>query len=215
MNSSPLHTPTLATVIAQAISASLRDLHTAMPGQIESYDSTTAKANILPLINRQLPDGTILQLPVIQQVPVCWPRTSQGIIHFPLQRGDGVLVIFSERSLDEWLTAGGSVAPEDKRIMDLTDAIAIPGLFDFSKTTPALNDNASLNIIFKEQSIRIDGSGNISIGASSTQAVLTAAYKLALETQLQLIATALNSAGFPVAPFSPPANSLTSKAVLQ
>lgn len=211
MNTAPLHTPTLSTVISQAITARFGDLHTAMPGQIESYDYTTAKATVLPLLNRQLPDGSIMKLPVIQQVPVLWPRTDDAIIHFPLQRGDGVLLVFSERSLDEWLTTGGIVAPEDKRVFDLSDAIAIPGLFNLSATTPSINNNDDLNIIYKGQSIRIMANGNISLGNSGTQGVITAAYKTALETQLGLIATALNSAGFPIATFVPPVNSLTSK----
>src|SRR5699024_8745233 len=50
----------------------------------------------------------------------------------PLQSGDGVLLIFADRSLDEWKRSGGPVAPADRRQHELTDAIAVPSLLPFS-----------------------------------------------------------------------------------
>jgi hypothetical protein len=179
MNNSPLHTPTLATVISQALASVIGSLHSAMPGQIESYDYKMAKADVLPLLNRTFEDGTIMTMPVVKNIPVIWPRTSQGSITFPLQRGDGVLLIFSERSLDEWLSQGGSVAPKDQRTFDLSDAIAIPGLYSFAAQMSTQANNEDFKIIFKDQSITLkgDSSGEILIGKDAVTKLVNDTFK--------------------------------------
>src|SRR5690606_33082216 len=53
-------------------------------------------------------------------------------VTFPVDAGDEVLLIFSESALDAWLTYGGEVDPVDDRRFSLSDAIAIPGLRNFS-----------------------------------------------------------------------------------
>jgi hypothetical protein len=191
----PVNTPTLATVIAQAITSMMGAVHTCMPGQIETYDYKTAKADVLPLINRSYDDGSVIRMPVIMNVPIVWPRTSAGAITFPLQRGDGVLILFSERSIDEWLTNGKQVTPLDTRQYDLSDAIAIPGCFAFNVSVPSPANGTDFIINYKGQTVSIKPDGTIEHGASATQYVMTAAYKSQLETYLGLIKTCLDSIG--------------------
>lgn len=50
---------------------------------------------------------------------------------FPVKPGDGCLLIFAERSLDEWKDGGGEVTPNDPRAMDLSDAVALMGFVHF------------------------------------------------------------------------------------
>jgi hypothetical protein len=159
----PVHEPTLAHVLEQAIMSVLGSVHTAFPGQINKYDYTKAEADIKPLLSKKYDDGTIAEMPIIPSVPIVWPRTSLGSISFPLQRGDCCLVICSERSLDKWLSKGGIVINEDTRKFDLTDAIAIPGLYSFATPTKILN-NEDFLITFKDQTIKIKQGGNIEIG---------------------------------------------------
>jgi hypothetical protein len=106
-------------------------------------------------------------MPVINNVPVIWPRTSLGSISFPLTHGDGVLLIFSERSLDEWLSNGGALAPNDPRQFDLSDAIAIPGLFSFATQMPSTVNNTDFVINFKNEQIIIRDNGDIEVGKNS------------------------------------------------
>jgi hypothetical protein len=213
-NNAPISQPTLTDVLEATISSFLGGIHTAFPGNIESYEESSCKASIQPLIARKFDDESTLQFPLIPDVPIVWPRTKLGSISFPLSRGDGVLVICSERSLDEWLAKGSVVAPEDKRRFSLIDAIAIPGLFSFNEVSK-ISDNTSFQIHFNNQKVRITNNGSVEIGSAPLQSVMTAAYKTALELQLGLIATALNTLGQPIAPFVPPANGLTSKVTLE
>lgn len=122
-------TPTLAKVLQDVLESRLCDLHTALPGEVVSYDSATMLATIKPLLKRKYATGELVSLPNIQNVPVKHPRTVDAAIHLPIKKGDGVLLIFIERSIDKWITQGGEVSPEDPRKHSLSDAICIPGLF--------------------------------------------------------------------------------------
>jgi len=131
----------MATAIREAIQKNVAEIHTAIPGRIEKYDYSTQKADVKPLIKKRYVGGVVEALPVISNVPVVWPGNSTAALTFPLKRGDGVLLIFSERAIGEWLSDGGDTEPEDPRKFDLSDAIAVPGLYAFTHTSPAANND--------------------------------------------------------------------------
>lgn len=120
-------TPELAEVIADAIEDRLLDVYTNMPGEIESYDPTKQTATIKPSIKRTYPDGSVVDRPLIQNVPIIFSRGKKSSLTFPLQKGDPVLLCFSMRSIDVWKAKGGAVDPKDFRKFNITDAFAIPG----------------------------------------------------------------------------------------
>lgn len=153
--------PTFIELLRGAVTRSVQDLHVALPGSIEDYDAATQKASVKPLIKVPLADGTSQSLPVIPDVPVVWPRGGGALLSFPLERGDGVLLVFSERSLDEWLSQGGEVAPEDPRTHHLTDAIALPGLSPFSDASQA--DARDVVLRFNETEVRLAKAGDFSV----------------------------------------------------
>ncbi len=231
MSNSPIHEPTLADVLESTVTAIIGQIHTSFPASIESYDESKSMVSVQPLVSRKYNDGSVVDFPVIPNVPVVWMRTNLGSISFPLNRGDGVLVLCAERSLDEWLSKGTKVAPDDKRRYALIDAIAIPGLFSFNKTTK-ISGNTAFQIHFKNQTIQITDSGTIEVGTAPLQKAMTEAYKTSIGLYLTAIQTFINScvssttdpvlaaaaaafiATFPSG-FLPPANGLTSKVVLE
>lgn len=216
MNQAPLHEPTIADVISRAVSSILGSVHTSFPGKIDKYDYATGKADIQPLIGRRYNDGSTLDMPIIPSVPVVFPRCSAGSVSFPLTRGDGVLVVCCERSIDEFKSKGGKVVPEDGRRFDLSDAVAIPGFFPFTEKT-TISGNNDFQIVFKGQSIFIRENGDIEIGGAPVQNLMTKAYSTALDIQLGLMVTALNAllSAIGITPAVPlwtaPATGLTSK----
>ena len=173
-------TPTLAEVINDMIEAKILDIHTSMPGKVETYDHTQQKADIKPLLRKKytVNGGTIVEIPVIPGVPVQWPAANNGAayIHMPLKSGDLGLIIFTDRSIDAWLSreqhpqedAGKIMSPNDPRHHDLSDAIFIPGIRPFNW---ALENTNADNFILQNGSIRIelDPSGKISITGASNE----------------------------------------------
>ena len=154
---------TLADAIVNTFWSLISSIHTCLPGRIEKYTRTEQKANVKPLIKKKYLDGTAVEFPVIPNVPIVFPRTKRGGITFPLEQGDGVLLVFSERALDRWLSSGEDVEPGDYRKFDLSDAIAIPGLFSFKQPNLATNDD-DVEIHNEGQRITIKKNGDIEIG---------------------------------------------------
>lgn len=172
-------TPSFVEAITRVLDNKLRNTFNALPAKIETYDETKQLASVKPLLNRKLKDESELILPVINNVPVIFPRTANAIISLPIAVGDKVLLVFADRSLDEWLSSGNEVFPADNRMHDLSDAIALPGLYDFSSASDASKDDLLIKhktskiTIAANGDIKIDGgaSGKIAIGNSSEELI--------------------------------------------
>lgn len=141
-------TPKQATVVREAIRRAIRGARVAIPARVEVYSAGTATqrptVDVLPLLQDALPgDPLASNLPVIRMVPIVYPSTATTCLAFPLAVGDCVLLVFADRSLDAWLsgTKTDPQDPQDTRHHALTDAIAIPGLFqDAVPLADAIND---------------------------------------------------------------------------
>ena len=159
----------LVQALKAGVESRIGEVHVAIPARIEKYDHATCKAEVLPLVRRILPNGDTLAWTIIPNVPVVWPRTSEFIFHAPLIRGDGVLLIFSERSIDDFLSAesGQEVTPTDPCMHSIRDAIAIPGLFPFTCDSKVDADD-EVQIIYKDAKVRIKSNGDVSIDTAGT-----------------------------------------------
>lgn len=155
-------------VLRGFIDARLADIHTCLPGRIEKYDHTKQKASVKPLIKKQYRDGEVQSLPVIVNVPVVWPRSGGASLTFPVQAGDGVLLLFTERAMERWLSSGGEAVPGDPRKFDLSDAIAIPGLVPFTEGSLSEN-NEDVLLVHNDAKLKIDASGKLALGNSQAE----------------------------------------------
>ena len=120
-------------LIRQALFHTLSQVRVMMPAQIESYSPSENLAQVKPLIQQRYSDDTFKPIPVINQVPVQWMRTARAGITMDLVKGDLGSIVFSDRSLEDWLQLGGDNEPEDPRIHSLNDAVFIPGLYPFGQ----------------------------------------------------------------------------------
>lgn len=190
----------MADAIRLAVLYQLNNVHTAMPGSIVSYDFEKQKASIQPLLNKVWADGTTTPMPILENVPVIFPRAGGASLTFPVTQGDTCLLLFIERSTDLWLTQGGQVSPDDPRKFDLSDGVAIMGLFPFSENSLAEN-NTDLLLTYAGSKIRIQQSGAISIETSSTVAIGTSTNELLkiLSDTLTILSNSLTTAvGTPI-----------------
>ena len=154
----------LSEPLLRAVDQALTDIRVCLPARIESYDHTTQRAEVTPLLRRAYVDGETDSMPVIAGVPVVWPRSGGASLTMPVRRGDGVMLVFSDRSLDRWLVQGGEVTPDDRRKHDLSDAIAIPGLYSFADQSPQDNNDDVL-LQYAGSSLRMKADGDIEITA--------------------------------------------------
>jgi hypothetical protein len=124
--------PLLTEILAQVRERAAADVRVALPAKVVRFDAATQMIDAQPMVREGYIDENGERqtdaLPVIPNVPVCFPGSGPFCITFPIAVGDTVLLVFSDRSLDKWLSVGGVIDPGDDRNHHLTDAIAIPGL---------------------------------------------------------------------------------------
>ena len=65
--------------------------------------------------------------PVIQDIPVVFPRGGGCTLTFPVKAGDECLVIFSDRCIDFWWQNGETQNTSRTRSHSFSDAFVIPG----------------------------------------------------------------------------------------
>lgn len=119
--------------IGRTIEEFLSGIHTAVPGEIKQFNPATCTASILPKGQFKSPDGRVFDYPVINEVPVVFIQGGQDVtIAYPIKAGDGCLLIICEQALDYW-KYGGDTKTDLKH--DLTNAVALPGLFNRPNAT--------------------------------------------------------------------------------
>lgn len=162
-----------ATDTRRLIAAELADIHTCLPGVIVDYDGEYA--TVRPTLDKQLANGEVLAAPSIARVPVCWPcgdvNGAQALFTVPLKAGDGVLLHFSERALDEWL-GGQDGAPGDPRQFDLSDAFATPML---RPTRGPTADTERVSLQYGPMTLKITAEGQVDINTPAPINVTTEA----------------------------------------
>ena len=154
-------TPTLEQIILDGVKAATSNLNVAMPGVVIEYDPATQKCSVQPSIKRVYDDGTTVNLPIITNVPVAFPRAGKAFISLPIKADDTVLLIFSQRSIDKWLSQGGVVKADDPRMHSLSDAVAIAGVYPFTDSIDASADHIRIQNDKSIIDVKADGTYQI------------------------------------------------------
>lgn len=106
-------------------------LRVAMPGIIQSFNPAHVTCVVrlaIEGINQDDDDNIAsLELPLLVDVPVVFPRGGGCTLTFPVQHGDECLVIFADRCIDFWWQSGGVQKAVSDRMHDLSDAFALVG----------------------------------------------------------------------------------------
>lgn len=136
----------------------LTDVYTTIPGIVEAYDGRVVTAR--PAIDKMLANGQVLSPPKIVDVPVYWMTGDGGsaLISVPLKPGDNVVLHFSMRSLDNWLS-GANQAPDDPRQFDMTDAFCTPVL----RPTVRAADTENVSVEYGPGTLKIAPTGDMTI----------------------------------------------------
>ena len=120
---------TIEAYIADEIWANQLELNTFMPANVIAYDATNQTVDVQPVLNTTyISPPMSVKKPQLLGIPIIFPKSSGNAIHIPLKKGDGVGIIFCQRSLDEWKSKGDVTSVLDTRLHDFTDAVAIAGL---------------------------------------------------------------------------------------
>jgi hypothetical protein len=123
------------------------EVWTALPCVVVSVNWTMMTLVAQPVIQGRMMDSqdniSFVNLPVLLDVPICFPSCAGFMITMPLASGDEVLVVFSSRCIDSWWQNGWSQGtpcpPANYRMHDLSDGFAIPGPKSVPNVFPAIS----------------------------------------------------------------------------
>jgi len=109
----------------------LEQVHTSMPGKIDTFDADIRLAKVIPMIKMKNAKSVDIPLPAIDNVPVIFPTASAFSLTWPLKAGDGCLLLFSELGIGNYLNSNGKnvVCADDNVRHSLTDAVCVPGVY--------------------------------------------------------------------------------------
>lgn len=192
----------LGNMVEEAIRTALRAARMALPGKIVSYSSLTQTAEVdiqveIPL-NKLNGRSEVLrgehiyeELPKLHGVPVGHPRGGGFFVHFPMEAGDFVWVMFSDQSMDEFIRTGTVSKPVDTRSHDLFP-YALPA------SDPSIPNRLTPGLPSDELVVGREGGSEIRFKQNNEVHIAGEADFLAradrTESQLQIIVTALTTA---------------------
>lgn len=152
--------------------ASIKNLNFALPGIIQTYDATRKRAVVLPAIDTLLPGDESMQKPPLANVPVLHPTGGGFVMQFPLERGNPVMLLVSQRGIVQFKRAYQRSLPTKTSFFSLSDAVAIPG-FGAISISPARANAATLQtedgttfIAVSNGSVEIQTTGDLTINAN-------------------------------------------------
>lgn len=169
-----------AAAVRAEVESTVLDVHTSMPGIIQSFDADKQTAVVKPATQKFFRGKGFVEIRQLVDVPVQFPRGGGFVLTFPVAAGDECLLVFSERSIDHWFETGRVSPPSDTRTHSLSDGFAVVGVSSLPHVVTDFNASAvelrSLNGAAKVQiasggaisikspgAIDIQGSGAVSI----------------------------------------------------
>lgn len=127
----------LMDIIRTQFKIDMSDVYTAMPCKVVNVyqDNKQQKVDVIPSVDNLLKDGSGEPGMQILGIPIIFPGSSTTLISFPINNGDTVMCVFSQRSMDNFKIGNGEpTTANDYRKFSDQDAVAIPGLFPFGKS---------------------------------------------------------------------------------
>ncbi|WP_132995846.1 Gp138 family membrane-puncturing spike protein [Sporanaerobacter acetigenes] len=114
----------------------LNRINKCMLGKIETFNPTTMKASVIPLVRDKDENK-----PILIEVPVSFMKAGSFLIRPPYKAGDIVLVVFADEDIDNVLLSGNISDPNSTRKHSLDDAIIVGGIMPFTTTLPSEHRN--------------------------------------------------------------------------
>ena len=124
-------TPEISEIIAAAIESDRIDIHTALPGRVQSYYGTTKTVDVEVGIRRALEneDDEIVyeDIGVLQNVRIWSFGGAANYVSVRLLPGDEGLLVFCEQNVGQWRATNDVAYPDEIGRHTLSGAFFLPG----------------------------------------------------------------------------------------
>ena len=122
------------------------NLHTSLIAEVVQFYPETQTVDVQPLIKdiitRDDVNGVHTEIKLKSQllnIPVHIPQGGGYFLTMPVTKGDECLIVFTERSIENWQEFGGVQEQGTRRQFDYNDALAIIGFNSKPNAIPAYN----------------------------------------------------------------------------
>lgn len=134
--------PDLAELFNRRMSEVMSKINCCHLGTVKSFNS--AKQTVTASINyKAIVDGKLYEYPLLLDVPIFVYKGGNASSTMPIAAGDTCILLFNDRSIDNWLTTGDvSSAPNGERVHDMSDAICFVGISSFGNLIQGYVENA-------------------------------------------------------------------------
>jgi hypothetical protein len=174
-------------MLEQVVWKVLSNINTCMPGVITKYDPKTTTATVKPGFKRKYKNqDSPVSMPDISDCPVHLPRFGNVVIRPPISQilNSPCWILFSQRSIDQFMALGSPTDPLDSRKFALTDGWVIPGLTTEKNPIESKAGEESLEISYGNAYFEITQDGKFSIKNNNAELItaiseLTTALKAA------------------------------------
>jgi hypothetical protein len=97
-------------------------------GKVISFNPDTLTAEIQIQDKRELNDNTLVDYPLLVDVPCFCLSGANGGIDIPIQPNDTGILLFNDRNIDKWWGTGTVQKPDVYRCHDWSDALFLCGI---------------------------------------------------------------------------------------
>lgn len=129
--------PTLKLVLDLLRQDIFANLNCHLIGKIESFNASQQTANISINSKRNTledAENNLVAYPLLVDCPVIVLGGGNGSLRLPIAAGDGCLVLFNDRDIDNWFSGSENAILNTDRKHSFSDSIAIVGLRSLAKS---------------------------------------------------------------------------------
>ena len=182
--------------IQEIVEAQTNSLWTAAIGVVTKAGTRVVDVQIK---NKIVVDGSEEAFPIIRDVPVLFPHTSNLSVVSPLVVNDTVLVVFTKYNSKGLLDSSNTLLSRDSRQFSLNDAVAIPGFFLSVDMLPEVGVGEGEGIVYHKSGcfVKFEADGKINI-KSSVEVNIQEGTKGAARKDDTVLVTGRGNLGFPI-----------------
>jgi hypothetical protein len=122
-------------------------MRVSIPGIIQDFDPDTQTVTVQPAIREKIIDAQLetswVDLPLLLDVPIVFPRAGGFALTLPIVAGDECLIVFADMCIDAWFSNGQVQNQIERRRHDLSDAFAILGVWSQPRVLPSYSTTAA------------------------------------------------------------------------
>lgn len=177
----PIADPDLSDVLDKQKNLLFGALNCVQVGTIESFNPATCTAQVSINCKRKLNTGEIYDYPLLTDCPVFVLTGGTASLNMPPVKGDTCIILFNDRSIDNWFLTGEVAVPSSSRMHSLSDGMCLVGVRPLTNppsfSVGKVGINAGTNLLELKNSITdlktlVDGLIDDLIGLVTTNCVV-------------------------------------------